>query len=76
MYFKYRTFHNDYSPVYDDAEVNGAKVLVCGIDLQKTLNARPVARQMLSSLLRYMQSDHFRPQTKFTVDSLKLLFEK
>ncbi len=44
-----------------EAEVGGGRLLVCSIDLRSNLDGRPVARQMLQSLLRYMAGPRFRP---------------
>ena len=45
-----------------EANVEGGKLLVCSVDLRSRLEARPVARQMLHSLLSYLGSDAFQPQ--------------
>jgi len=45
-----------------EAKLGRGKLLVCSIDLRSNLDARPVARQMLYSLLRYMESDNFNPK--------------
>ena len=45
-----------------EAKLGRGKLLVCSIDLRSNLNTRPVARQMLYSLLRYMDSDSFNPE--------------
>jgi hypothetical protein len=45
-----------------EARMGGGKLLVCSIDLRKDLEHNPVARQMLHSLLRYMNSSSFKPK--------------
>jgi hypothetical protein len=45
-----------------EARIGRGKLLVCSIDLKSNLDARPVARQMLYSLLRYMESENFNPK--------------
>ncbi|MFH1881862.1 MAG: sugar-binding domain-containing protein [Planctomycetota bacterium] len=45
-----------------EAKLGNGKLLVCSIDLRSNLDARPVAQQMLYSLLRYMESDSFNPE--------------
>jgi len=45
-----------------EANVNGGKLLLCSIDLQSDLDKRPVARQMLYSLKKYMHSNDFIPE--------------
>jgi hypothetical protein len=44
-----------------EARMGAGKVIVCSIDLRKDLEQNPVARQMLHSLLRYMNSSIFKP---------------
>ena len=43
-----------------EAKVGPGKLLVCSIDLP-TLQAKPEARQLLHSLLQYMNSEQFAP---------------
>ncbi len=45
-----------------EARIGRGKLLVCSIDLKSNLESRPVARQMLYSLLRYMESEDFNPK--------------
>jgi hypothetical protein len=54
-----------------EARVGQGKLLICSIDLQNDLEHRPVARQMLRSLLAYMGSDGFAPKIKMTGDVLR-----
>jgi hypothetical protein len=44
-----------------EARMGGGKLLVCSIDLRRNLEHNPVARQMLHSLLCYMNSSSFKP---------------
>jgi len=44
-----------------EARVGRGRLLVCSIDLDSDLSHRPVARQLLHSLLAYMGSDRFQP---------------
>jgi hypothetical protein len=57
-----------------EAKIDKGKLLVCSIDLPSNLKC-PVARQMLHSLLVYMQSDRFNPKIKCDLKELKKLFE-
>jgi len=59
-----------------EAEVDGGKLLVCGIDLKSNMDKRPVARQMLASLLHYMNSDSFRPRVSLRSEHLLGLFNR
>jgi hypothetical protein len=46
-----------------EANIGKGKLLVCSIDLRSDLDHRPVARQVLHSLLQYASSSAFAPQT-------------
>jgi hypothetical protein len=57
-----------------EAKVGNGKLLICSIDLTSGLDTRPVARQMLASLSKYMASDSFDPKTAVELDQVKALF--
>jgi len=57
-----------------EARVGEGKLLVCSMDLRNELESRPVARQMLYSLLRYVGSEAFGPQVDVEVRELARLF--
>lgn len=57
-----------------EAKVGKGKLLVSGIDLETGLETNLVARQLRSSLLRYVTSDRFDPKTEITVEQLRILF--
>ena len=44
-----------------EARMGAGKVIVCSVDLRKNMEQNPVARQMLHSLLCYMNSSSFKP---------------
>lgn len=56
-----------------EAAVGGGKLLVTSIDLRTDLEDRPVARQMLASLLAYMGSDAFAPRAALSVEMIRAL---
>ncbi|UCE99504.1 MAG: hypothetical protein JSV82_00065 [Planctomycetota bacterium] len=56
-----------------EAKVAKGKLLVCSIDLQGNLDKCPVARQMLHSLLAYMQSDYFDPKLQSEITEIEKL---
>jgi len=58
-----------------EAEVNGGKLLVCGIDLENDLDTRIVARQMRRSLLTYMASGAFSPAQRLDAATLNNVFK-
>ncbi|MBP7935086.1 MAG: discoidin domain-containing protein [Phycisphaerae bacterium] len=59
-----------------EAKVEGGRLLVCGIDLTKDLDRRPVARQMRHSLLTYMASDRFAPQVSVEAAAIQRLIDR
>jgi hypothetical protein len=54
-----------------EASVDGGKLLVCSIDLSSDLEKRPVARQMLHSLLQYMDGVRFAPAHAVELDAIQ-----
>jgi hypothetical protein len=54
-----------------EARLGSAKLLVCSIDLRRELDENPVARQMLLSLYRYMNSDQFLPSESVSLKELR-----
>jgi len=56
-----------------EAKVHEGRLLACGSDLL-ALRDRPEARQLLHSLLRYMNSDAFRPRHRLDPAKLAELF--
>jgi hypothetical protein len=54
-----------------EARVGDGRLLVSSIDLESDLDRRLVARQLRSSLLRYLQSDAFRPTTAIDVEQVR-----
>jgi hypothetical protein len=47
------------------------KLIVCSADLKNNLDKRPVARQLLYSIMKYMDSDAFKPIVDITEQHLK-----
>ncbi len=58
-----------------EAKVGRGKLLVCSIDLKKSLDENPVARQMLRSLLAYMAGPKFKPAVALTPEQIQGLME-
>jgi len=56
-----------------EARLGAGKLLVCSIDLRKDLEHSPVARQMLHSLLHYMDSSRFKPRITVTPAQVRSL---
>ncbi|MHC4532601.1 MAG: discoidin domain-containing protein [Planctomycetota bacterium] len=59
-----------------ETKIGSGKLLVCSIDLRSNLDQRPVARQMLQSLLSYMDSSAFTPKLSTNTEHIKGLFKK
>ena len=59
-----------------EARISKGKLLVSSIDLKNNLNERPVARQMLHSLLKYMESKTFAPKSSIDAKLIQSLFRK
>jgi hypothetical protein len=59
-----------------EAKVGKGKLLVCSIDLRSNLDKRPAARQMLHSLLKYMESAAFAPNQSIDIELVHSLLKK
>jgi hypothetical protein len=59
-----------------EAKVGGGKLLVCSIDLHTGLDQRPVARQMLRSLLDYMGGNAFTPSKEIPIGLVRGLMKQ
>jgi hypothetical protein len=57
-----------------EARLGQGRLLVSSIDLRGDLGSNPVARQLRSSLLRYVASDRFEPAVEVTADQVRGLF--
>jgi beta-galactosidase len=59
-----------------ECRVGSGRLMVCAVDIDRSLDSRPVARQLRRSLLDYMQSESFQPRVSVTADELRgLLFD-
>jgi hypothetical protein len=58
------------------AKVDKGKLLMTSIDLEHNLKKRPVARQMLYSLKKYVASDEFNPAIEVNANVIQQLFIK
>ena len=54
-----------------ESKTNGGRLMVCGIDLKEKIDDRPVSKQLMYSLLNYMNSDTFNPQIEVDISSVK-----
>jgi len=58
-----------------EANVGKGKLLICSIDLKTDLGRRPVARQLLYSLRRYLAGRDFSPKQTVSFAALRRLFK-
>jgi hypothetical protein len=59
-----------------EAKVGKGKLLLSAVDLKSNMAERPVARQFLYSLKKYVSSDAFNPKEELSVDMLDAMFKK
>lgn len=59
-----------------EAKVGNGKLMVCSADLNADLDKRHVARQLKNSILKYMKSDEFAPESEIDYSVINELFEK
>ena len=59
-----------------EARVLNGRVLMTTMDITRDLEHRPVARQLRTSILEYMQSDRFQPVISLEPQTLTNLFER
>jgi hypothetical protein len=58
------------------AKVGKGKLLMTSIDLEHKLKERPIARQMLYSLEKYVNSDQFNPTVEVNAKTIQQLFKR
>jgi len=54
-----------------ESRTNGGKLMVCSIDLKNNMDERPASKQLLISLLNYMNSQSFNPGTELDIKEVK-----
>lgn len=59
-----------------EANVLGGRLLMTTMDIDNSLQSRPVARQMRKAIIEYMESDDFRPSISLNPQVITNLFEK
>ncbi|MDD3079535.1 MAG: beta-glucuronidase [Paludibacter sp.] len=59
-----------------EANVGRGKLIMTSMDLKSDWNERPVAQQLYCSIVKYMQSDKFRPEKEVSMQNIRDLFEK
>jgi hypothetical protein len=56
-----------------EAKTNGGKLMVCSIDLRKDIEERPVSKQLMLSMMNYMNSNSFNPQSEVDINKVRSL---
>jgi len=59
-----------------ETKTNGGKLMVCSIDLKDKIDERPVSKQLMLSLLKYMNSQLFNPQIEVEINKVKGLMSE
>lgn len=59
-----------------EGRVGRGKLMLASFDLYTDLEKRPVVRQMLRSILKYMNSSRFAPSDLYGLEKIKYLFKK
>jgi Glycosyl hydrolases family 2, sugar binding domain/Glycosyl hydrolases family 2 len=58
-----------------EGRIGNGKLMVCSIDMKDKIEERPVTKQLLLSMLKYMNSDSFNPQTQVAVNDIALIIK-
>lgn len=58
-----------------ESKTDGGKLMVCSIDLKEKIDERPVSKQLLLSLLNYMNSKSFNPKVDVDIRKVKGLMD-
>lgn len=69
-------FHNRKIGMLFEVNLLNGKLMVCSSDLKSDWENRPVAQQLYTSVVRYMQSNAFQPLYTVDVECIRNLFRK
>jgi hypothetical protein len=56
-----------------EIKTSGGKLMVCSIDLKNVAEERQVSKQLLISILNYMNSEAFNPQIEVDISKVQEL---
>jgi hypothetical protein len=60
-----------------EAKTGGGRIIVCSVDLKDMAEDRLVSKQLLGSVIKYMNSDQFNPPTEINISQVRgLMTEK
>jgi Glycosyl hydrolases family 2/Glycosyl hydrolases family 2, sugar binding domain/Glycosyl hydrolases family 2, TIM barrel domain len=69
-------FENRLLALAFEAKTAGGKLMVCSINMKDSLDRRPVTKQLLRSMLNYMNSEAFAPKADVDIQRIKELINK
>jgi hypothetical protein len=58
-----------------EAKTGNGKLLVCSIDMENDLDERPATKQLYRSIIDYMKSDSFSPDTRIELSGIRELLK-
>ncbi len=59
-----------------ESKTSGGKLFVCSIDFRNKIDERPVSKQLMISLLKYMNSKSFNPETGVDIKAVRSLISE
>ena len=59
-----------------EAKCENGKLIVCSINMKDSLDQRPVTKQLLSSMLNYMNSESFAPENEIGWEMIGEIIKK
>jgi hypothetical protein len=68
-------FENRRLSLVFEAKTAGGKLMVCSINMKDSLDQRPVTKQLLGSMLNYMNSNSFDPKTLIDLKKIQELLK-
>jgi hypothetical protein len=67
-------FENRRLALVFEARTGGGKIMVCSIDMKDLTDERIVSKQLMSSILNYMNSSSFDPEVEIELSKIRELF--
>jgi hypothetical protein len=64
-------FENRRLALVFETRTGKGKLMVCSIDMKEKIDERPVTKQLLISMLNYMNSEAFNPKVEVNIDLIK-----
>jgi len=54
-----------------EIKIGKGRLMVCSIDMKDKIEERPVTKQLLISMLKYMNSNSFNPKVELGIEAVK-----